>query len=190
MNIQDVNKSDFSQEKINGQNTFLDDFALGYVAGVGAFGINLGVTAGTTSLLEYFKITLDEQNNTQFKDFIDSISNLFLRITLKVLFVFFVCILGPIIEEWAFREKLYDFQKQKVFAEQTMIHKCSLIITNGLIFGAAHLRLMQGWANLCLFSANACVGMIFAALRERQKDWRASAIAHSAHNTTILLLLS
>lgn len=120
----------------------------------------------------------------QFYEHLQSVGNFLLRGVLKTLTIFYIVILVPLIEEWVFREWIYQMQ------EESGASKIYRVISNGILFGAFHYSFYLGWANIPIIAVTAVAGIVFAALREIRKNSYASTIAHSLNNAAVFLFLN
>ncbi len=107
---------------------------------------------------------------------IASISTPLLAIVLKVAFLAYVVVIGPIFEEYLFRTQLHEWLKQRI--DQPAVR----VLANGFLFGLAHLSPFQGWANLPIFALTGFGGCVLSALREETGDIIAPSAAHILNN--------
>ncbi len=95
---------------------------------------------------------------------------------LLTVFLVYIVIIGPIIEEFMFREVLHGCLQQNIN------NPLMRTLVNGTLFGAAHLSPFQGWTNLPIFLITGLMGCVFAALREISGDTIAPSTAHMLNN--------
>ncbi len=91
-----------------------------------------------------------------------------------------VVVLGPIVEEWLFREKL-----EAKLREWTHIPALRICM-NGLLFGLLHVWRFPTWALFPKFVITTFGGCVAAALREKTGDIIAPSAAHILHNGVVL----
>ncbi|GAB4190384.1 MAG: hypothetical protein Tsb0015_11570 [Simkaniaceae bacterium] len=169
--------SDFFQKVVMGANAFILEFPLSIL---GSF--------SSIKILEAFDIECLENQNVKevFDELISAEANWPATI-IKIVFISYICLIGPIFEEYIFREEMQtnfkDFQKDS----DSVHHKILRVAFNGCIFGACHLHPSQGWANVPIFVATSIGGIFYSALRERTEDITASSTAHILHNSAATL---
>ena len=119
-------------------------------------------------------------------DKLSYLSQPFLRGMLKTFFISYVLLIGPVVEEWVFRDILYSKQVQSKTPSFFFTQRIYRIVANGLIFGAFHLNLIHGWGNLPIFVVTTVAGIVFASLREKTGNVRASTAAHCMNNCCLM----
>ncbi|PCI92977.1 hypothetical protein COB11_06150 [Candidatus Aerophobetes bacterium] len=168
---------------------------LGVAGAFCAFGVDHVATMVEKSLEAAGKIKPDDlQDVVQLLNGINNIPNVLLKVAAKTAAVAYVTIIGPVLEEWMFREVFHEGLVRftaSIWGPNTndTIQVVCRVFSNGILFGAAHLLPFQGWANVPIFVATALMGMVFAALREYTGDCQASCIAHMVNNTVVLKIL-
>lgn len=116
-------------------------------------------------------------------DAIAAVMTPFLRTLLKVGMTVYLVLLGPILEEWIFRNKFWvEGTRQEYFAT-----KLFRLVANAVVFGLLHISPSQGWMNLPIFLIVTLSGLVLASLREYTGSSRAPTIAHILHNSTMML---
>lgn len=113
----------------------------------------------------------------------------FLILAYKTAWLSYIVIFGPILEEQVFRNWLQTTQKEWSHDPTTLKSRISRVVTNALIFGAAHLSTFQGWTNVPIFVVTSLLGGVFATLREITGNIKASSTAHILHNGTVMFFL-
>jgi len=159
----------------------LDDLTLGAVGSLTSLSVGYVVMKGSERILEEWGIqNLESQTYFQVYETIEKISSGLLRGILKCLAIVYVAILVPVLEEWIFRDLLYKWQ------EESLSSRVYRVLANGIVFGAFHYSIMQGWANILIVAVTTIAGIVFAALRELRGDRWASTVAHSLNNSLVL----
>lgn len=143
-----------------------------------------------TSVSLMRKWGLPQQSHTffQFYETLSQIGQGFLRGMLKCIAIVYVILIVPIVEEWFFRDLLYSFQENGHRSNDSLGVRVCRVITNGVVFGAFHISVFQGWANIPIMTVTTVAGVVFAALREMTGNARASTVAHSLNNSFFMLL--
>ena len=93
----------------------------------------------------------------------------FLSIAFKTALLGYIVILGPMLEEYLFRDRLYEFMKNLTGEPNSVLSIVFRVVGNGFIFGLVHLSPFQGWTNVPIFVVTFAMGCIFAALREQRE---------------------
>lgn len=141
------------------------------------------------NFMEYCNFDLSEpQEIMQLWNAINELPYKILCVLAKTLLLAYITIIGPIVEEFIFRESLHTGLKECFNDPDSLVNKVLRILFNGVLFGACHLSPYQGWMNLPIFLLTALLGCIFAMLRECTGDITASSIAHILHNSTVMTL--
>lgn len=113
-----------------------------------------------------------------------------LQTILKSLFIFYVVILGPVIEERFFRDSLQNKLKSILtdlgcdltyYKTEILLH-----VLNGALFGLFHLSPFQGVMNLPVFVTTTLLGIFFSWLKEKTGDLKAPTTAHILNNGVIV----
>lgn len=120
-------------------------------------------------------------------EMIQGISSPIIQVATKVSFLFYVVILGPIIEEvlcrgffngWLknqFIENGYDLSEPLV--------KALYLGIAGVFFGALHLSPFQGWANVPIFVMTSIGGVLLSMLKDEETNsLTASSWGHMTNN--------
>lgn len=110
-----------------------------------------------------------------------------LNMTFKAAVFVYTIILGPILEEWLFRDLLHNNMRTWIKNPDSSCHKVVRVLLNGLIFGTVHLSPFRGWANAPIFLISFLLGTTFAALREVTGNTVASTTTHILHNGDAML---
>lgn len=118
---------------------------------------------------------------------INNIPSAFKRVMVKTLLVVYGVIIGPILEEWFFRSKLFTFIKDRFSQPDKPLCVFLRILANGLFFGMCHLDPSLGWMNLPIFVATSLAGCLLASLREYTHDITASSTAHILNNAVAFI---
>ena len=150
--------------------------ALGILTVIPLPAISMYISGKIYEIFTKFKIEVTStQDVYQIWDSLGGVYPNFLSLALKTAFLGFVVIIGPVWEEFLFRECLFiDFDGP--------LGKMISITGNGFIFGLYHLSPFQGWANIPIFFATFALGVIFAAQRSATGDITASATTHILYN--------
>ena len=112
---------------------------------------------------------------------IGAIQSGLMRGIFKTFLAAYLIVVGPVLEEWAFRGVLYRYQE---------IHMSMpvRILSNATAFGAIHLSYFHGLASIPYFLVATIAGVVYACLREWTKSWHSSAIAHGISNACVIAL--
>ncbi len=106
-------------------------------------------------------------------------------ILLKIALLVYIVILGPILEEYVFRNLLQGATRW-VQGSDDLMARVIRVLANGVCFGACHLSPAQGYTNIPIFAATFIMGCIFATMREVSGDIVASSTTHILHNGTAM----
>ncbi len=162
---------------------------------LGALGSALALSSGyvametSVSLMKRWGLSaLEPQTFFQFYETLSQISSSLLRGVFKSIAVVYVTLIVPIVEEWFFRDLLYSFQERNSYPSENLGLRVYRVISNGVLFGAFHVSLFQGWANIPILTVTTIVGVVFAALREVTGNARASTVAHCFNNSFFMLM--
>lgn len=161
-----------------------EDFELGAKGAI--FSLTSGYVTLHTSQFVMERVgipTVRPQSFLGFYDHFQKINNSLMRALVKSLTIFYLVILVPIVEEWIFRDWIYQMQKE---SGASQVYR---VISNGILFGAFHFSIFFGWANLPIVAVATVIGIIFAILREMRLNSYASTIAHSINNAVVFLFL-
>lgn len=166
-----------------------EDLHLGAIGS--AASLSTGYVLMETSVCLMKKWGLSHTQPQTFFQFYETLSQIgqgLLRSILKCLAVIYVILIVPIVEEWFFRDLLYSFQESG-HRQQDSLGLCIYrVISNGILFGAFHVSVFQGWANIPIVTVTTVAGIVFATLREMTGNARASTVAHSLNNSFFMLL--
>ncbi len=111
------------------------------------------------------------------------------RIIMKVAFLAYVVILGPILEEWLFRERLQEKTMTLAWGDSDhILNRIVRVLINGVLFGAVHWIEVVGWAAVPVFLVTMTIGIIYAILKEITGDIISSSTAHMLHNGAAMTL--
>ncbi len=106
----------------------------------------------------------------------------------RITAIFYVTILGPLIEEFTFREIL----QSQIFtrlqnASSTATQKIMRIFGNAVIFGLSHTQNGLGLYNIPIVINTIIAGAFYAYLRETTGDIASSFTAHAMNNSLFTL---
>lgn len=139
--------------------------------------------------MTYFNFDLTEkQEAIQILDWIFEVGSTFAKTALLASFIFYVVILGPLLEEALFRGGFNVWMKNKMEGwgydvMNNSLHKALYWTICGTFFGAAHLSPTQGWTNLPIFIGTSLMGIFFSSLKdEASNDLTAPSVAHMLNN--------
>lgn len=166
-----------------------DDFQLGVIGSAVSLSTGYVVMETSAHLMKQWGLSFTESQT--FFPFYETLSQMgqgLLRGVLKLLAVVYVILIVPIVEEWFFRDLLYSFQERGDPHKDAMGLRVYRVISNGVVFGAFHVSLFQGWANIPILTVTTVTGIIFATLREMTGNIRASTVAHSLNNSFFMLM--
>jgi len=160
------------------------DFSLGTRGAIISLTGGFAALKGSEYLMQNLGIRVSNpQIFFRYYEHLQGVSNMLLRGALKILAIFYVVIFVPIVEEWLFRDAIYGWQKKEGQASKTY-----RILSNGILFGAFHVNIFYGIANIPVVAVATFAGIVFAALREKTGNIYASTIAHSINNAVVLFL--
>lgn len=123
----------------------------------------------------------------------DQLSTLpaFFSIPLKTVLGVYIVALGPIFEEFVFREVFRNLSETIVHGigqdPNTFWGKVEMVLLNGLAFTTIHLSLEQGWTNVIMFVFTFLWGCVLSILRETTGDIIAPSAAHIANNSVSMI---
>ena len=171
----------------NSDDTLGRDIAYGVAGSAIALPLNYGIMAGTDALLRSYGVERKEpQDIVRIYEAIGVVASAFFQVILKVLLIAYIVLIGPILEEWLFRDKLYSWQESAKQANESYLDKGFRVVSNGLLFGAMHYGPSQGWTNIPIIAVTSVSGIVFASIREMTGSWRASTISHSLNNAFVM----
>jgi len=160
------------------------DISLGVRGGVTSLTGGFAALKGSEYLMQKWGVrTSNPQTFFRYYEQLQDVSNMLLRGALKTLVIFYVVIFVPIVEEWLFRDVIYAFQEK-----ETQASRIYRVLSNGIVFGAFHVNIFYGVANIPVVAVATFAGVVFAALREKTGNIYASTIAHSINNAFVLFL--
>lgn len=118
---------------------------------------------------------------------IQGIASPVLRVATKASFLFYVVILGPIIEEVFMRGFFNGWLKNKFIEKGYDLNepmtKALYLAIGGMCFGAIHLSSLQGWTNVPIFIMTSLSGVWLSILKnEETNSLTASCWNHMTHN--------
>lgn len=155
--------------------------ALGAIVFIASIPVLKLIERGVEALLDKFKIVLTEEQEVI--QVWRSLGNMpMIGVVLQVALLAYIVILGPILEEYIFRDLLYCESGQS----DTFCTQVFRVVSNGFLFGLCHLSPYQGWTNLPIFAITFVLGCIFAILREISGDIIAPTIAHILNNGVVM----
>ncbi|MBX7067508.1 MAG: CPBP family intramembrane metalloprotease [Parachlamydiales bacterium] len=161
----------------------------GVLASIAVYPVVHYAIEGVCDLMAYFKFELTEsQDAVRLIQWIQEIGSTVVRTALLTTFLFYVVILGPILEEAIFRGGFNGWMKTKMEGWgydviNNTFHKAIYWTICGTVFGLAHLSPTQGWANIPIVIGTSLVGIACSALKdEESKDITAPCAAHMAFN--------
>lgn len=134
-------------------------------------------------LMYLFNFDLSDGHKVvQLWDAAENLSHSFLNLAFKTAVLIYTVILGPVLEEWLFRDVLHNQLRTWFKNPDSPCNRIARIVGNGLIFGTVHLSPFRGWSNAPVFLVSFLLGTVFAALRETTGNRTASTTAHILHN--------
>jgi membrane protease YdiL (CAAX protease family) len=163
------------------------DIAIGVLTAVVKIPLFSLLEKGVVDLMKFLKFDLSSpQEAVQIWNSLQSVQALavktLLNVAWKALFLMYVVLLGPLVEEYLFRGCLQTWM-QNLFANPDSAASIALrIVGNGFTFGLCHLSPCQGWMNVPIFLCTMLAGCIYAALREYTGGTTASSVTHIMNN--------
>lgn len=165
------------------------DIELGVMGGAISLSMGYFVLKGSEFFMEMLGLkSAHAQSYFFIYESLGKISHALLRGVLRVFAVVYVTLLVPIVEEWFFRDLIYKMQESEKPAEEPIGARIYRVISSGIIFGAFHFSLLQGWANIAIVAVSTVAGVVFAVLRELTGDRWSSTVAHSLNNSLVLFV--
>lgn len=93
-----------------------------------------------------------------------------------------ISILGPVMEEFAFRGYFHNLLRSWFKDPDSPVNKVIRLVTNAFFFATAHLSVVQGATNLPIFVATFFMGLGFSAAREFTGSVFAPTFIHVFNN--------
>ena len=135
------------------------------------------------------KIDKNKQDAINLLEATNKCNSTIFRTFLKVVLVGYITILGPIIEEYLFRNRLYKWIRDKQPSPDSLISKISRIFINAICFGLCHFSPFQGWTNISIIMLTTFLGIVLSTLRELTPNIVASSTCHILHNAFSTILI-
>lgn len=137
------------------------------------------IERSVVSLIEYFELDLSSpQEIIQLWNSLCCLPLALLSCLMKGLLLAYIVVIGPILEEFIFRDIFF----MDGFPSEGIGRTILRVTGNGFLFGLAHLSPWQGWTNVPIFVFTFLFGCVLAGLREATGDIIAPATTHILNN--------
>jgi membrane protease YdiL (CAAX protease family) len=121
--------------------------------------------------------------------FFDTIKIWKVSIIFKSVLMSYILVIGPILEEKLFMQKVFDWIKQKQSNPNSFFQKVLRIFLTSIVFSICKLSPWHGWNNIPIFIIGVLAGCILTSLREITGSIIPSTILHILHNCVSTIIV-
>ena len=165
----------------------ISKIGLGILVGVCCLPVSAALQSAVVVIMTNYGLDLaGSQDIMGVWDSLNGLSSHLLTTLSKTALFGYIVFLGPLIEEYLFRELLYPWIQSFFQNPESSEAQALCAVANGFVFGLAHLSAEQGWLNVPIFVVTFFLGSVFAHLRGQTGDIVASTAAHSTYNGLVM----